>query len=68
MGFIKFHKGALLSDKDKKSLQRLLDDEKKKLLAAVKDVDHKLSKLKNPKTKKAKKTKVKKAKKTKVKR
>jgi hypothetical protein len=45
MGFIKFTKGTSLSDKDKKSLQRLLKDERKKLQAALKDVDASLSML-----------------------
>ena len=61
MGFIKFFKGTSLSDKDRKSLQRLLDDEKKRLLTAIKDVDHSLSMVAGPKkkkrTKKTKKTK-----------
>lgn len=54
MGFIKFTKGTSLSDKDRKSLQRLLTDEKKKLQSALKDVDSSLSMLKGSK-KKAKK-------------
>lgn len=45
MGFIKFTKGASLSDKDRKSLKRLLTDERKKLQAALKDVDTSLSML-----------------------
>ncbi|QPF95440.1 hypothetical protein [Bradyrhizobium commune] len=39
MGFIKFAKGTSLSDKDRKALQKLLTDEKKKLQAALKEVD-----------------------------
>ncbi|WGD50780.1 hypothetical protein QA641_35140 [Bradyrhizobium sp. CB1650] len=54
MGFIKFTKGTSLSDKDRKSLQRLLTDEKKKLQAALKDVDASLGML-GGKKKKAKK-------------
>ncbi|MEK9281566.1 MULTISPECIES: hypothetical protein [unclassified Bradyrhizobium] len=53
MGFIRFTKGASLSDKDRKSLQRLLTDEKKKLQAALKDVDASLTML-GAKKKKAK--------------
>ncbi len=45
MGFIKFTKGTSLNDKDRKSLQKLLSDEKKKLQAALKDVDTSLSML-----------------------
>jgi hypothetical protein len=45
MGFIKFTKGTSLSDKDRKSLQKLLTDERKKLQAALKDVDASLSML-----------------------
>ncbi|MDH2353643.1 hypothetical protein QCM80_23715 [Bradyrhizobium sp. SSUT112] len=62
MGFIKFTKGRTLSDEDRKSLQKLLDDERKKILVDLKVVDHRLSKLKasKKKTKKAKKTKTKK--------
>ncbi|WP_201724120.1 hypothetical protein [Bradyrhizobium centrolobii] len=56
MGFIKFTKGTSLSDKDRKSLQRLLKDERKKLQAALKDVDASLSMLGAAK-KKAKKKK-----------
>jgi hypothetical protein len=54
MGFIKFTKGTSLSDKDKKSLQKLLTDERKKLQSALKDVDTSLSML-GGKKKKAKK-------------
>ncbi|MGY3461284.1 hypothetical protein ACVWW5_006734 [Bradyrhizobium sp. LM3.4] len=36
MGFIKFTKGASLSDKDRKALQKLLGAEKKKLQSALK--------------------------------
>lgn len=54
MGFIKFTKGTSLNDKDRKSLQKLLSDEKKKLQAALKDVDTSLSML-GSKKKKAKK-------------
>jgi hypothetical protein len=43
MGFIKFAKGTSLSDKDRKALQKLLSDEKKKLQAALKEVDASLS-------------------------
>lgn len=60
MGHIRFFKGASLSDKDRKSLQRSLDDERKKLLAALKDVDQRLSMLKDSKKKTKKKTKKKK--------
>jgi hypothetical protein len=56
MGFIKFTKGTSLSDKDRKALQKLLTDEKKKLQAAMKDVDASLSMLGGSK-KKAKKKK-----------
>lgn len=56
MGFIKFTKGTSLSDKDRKALQKLLSDEKKKLQAALKDVDTSLSMLGGAK-KKAKKKK-----------
>ena len=45
MGFIKFTKGTSLSDKDRKSLQKLLTGEKKKLQSALKDVDASLSML-----------------------
>jgi hypothetical protein len=55
MGFIKFTKGTSLSDKDRKSLQKLLTDEKKKLQSALKDVDASLSVLGGSKKKKAKK-------------
>lgn len=56
MGFIKFTKGTSLNDKDKKSLQKLLSDEKKKLQSALKDVDASLSMLgSKKKTKKGKK-------------
>jgi len=57
MGFIKFAKGTSLSDKDRKSLQKLLTDEKKKLQSALKDVDASLSLLGGGKKKKAKKRK-----------
>jgi hypothetical protein len=55
MGFIKFTKGTSLSDKDRKSLQKLLSDERKKLQAALKDVDTSLSLLSSGKKKKKKK-------------
>ena len=55
MGFIKFTKSTSLSDKDRKSLQKLLTDEKKKLQSALKDVDASLSMLGGSKKKKAKK-------------
>ncbi|MET4803013.1 hypothetical protein [Bradyrhizobium sp. LB11.1] len=54
MGFIKFTKGTSLSDKDRKSLQKLLSDERKKLQAALKDVDASLSMLGGKKAKKKK--------------
>ncbi|MEH2491663.1 hypothetical protein [Bradyrhizobium sp. AZCC 2230] len=54
MGFIKFTKGTSLSDKDRKALQKLLSDEKKKLQAALKDVDASLSMLGGKKAKKKK--------------
>jgi hypothetical protein len=54
MGFIKFTKGTSLSDKDRKALQRLLSDEKKKLQSALKDVDASLSMLGGKKAKKKK--------------
>lgn len=57
MGFIKFTKGTSLSDKDRKSLQKLLNDERKKLQAALKDVDASLAMLGGSKKKKAKKKK-----------
>jgi hypothetical protein len=56
MGFIKFTKGTSLSDKDRKSLTKLLTDERKKLQKALKDVDASLSLLGGSK-KKAKKKK-----------
>ncbi|WP_167406713.1 hypothetical protein [Bradyrhizobium forestalis] len=56
MGFIKFTKGTSLSDKDRKALQKLLTEEKKKLQSALKDVDASLSMLSAAK-KKAKKKK-----------
>ena len=43
MGFVKFTKGTSLSDKDRKALQKLLTNEKKKLQSALKDVDASLS-------------------------
>ncbi|WP_199751620.1 hypothetical protein [Bradyrhizobium sp. RP6] len=55
MGFIKFTKGTSLSDKDRKALQKLLTDEKKKLQSALKEVDASLSIL--GESKKAKKKK-----------
>ena len=55
MGFIKFTKGTSLSDKDRKALQKLLSDEKKKLQSALKDVDASLSMLGGKKAKKKKK-------------
>jgi len=55
MSFIKFTKGTSLSDKDRKSLQKLLTDEKKKLQSALKDVDTSLSMLGGKKAKKKKK-------------
>ena len=54
MGFIKFTKGTSLSDKDRKALQKLLSDEKKKLQSALKDVDASLSMLGGKKAKKKK--------------
>ena len=54
MGFIKFTKGTSLSDKDRKSLQKLLTDEKKKMQSALKDVDTSLSMLGGSKKKKKK--------------
>jgi hypothetical protein len=54
MGFIKFAKGTSLSDKDRKALQKLLSDEKKKLQSALKDVDASLSMLGGKKAKKKK--------------
>jgi hypothetical protein len=54
MGFIKFTKGTSLSDKDRKALQKLLSDEKKKLQSALKDVDTSLSMLGGKKAKKKK--------------
>jgi len=55
MGFIKFTKGTSLSDKDRKSLTKLLTDEKKKLQSALKDVDASLSMLGGAKKAKKKK-------------
>ncbi|WP_369726114.1 MULTISPECIES: hypothetical protein [unclassified Bradyrhizobium] len=55
MGFIKFTKGTSLSDKDRKSLRKLLSDEKKKLQSALKDVDSSLSMLGGSKKAKKKK-------------
>lgn len=56
MGFIRFTKGASLSDKDRKALQKLLGAEKKKLQSALKDVDASISMLgSSKKTKKKKK-------------
>lgn len=55
MGFIKFTKGTSLSDKDRKALQKLLTDEKKKLQSALKDVDTSLSMLGGGKKAKKKK-------------
>jgi hypothetical protein len=54
MGFIKFTKGTSLSDKDRKALQKLLSDEKKKLQSALKEVDASLSMLGGKKAKKKK--------------
>ena len=54
MAFRRFTKGASLSDKDRKALQRLLNDEKKKLQAALRDVDESLSMLTGAKKKKKK--------------
>lgn len=59
MGFIKFSKGFALSDKDKKSLKKLLEAERKRLLAAMKEVDQNLSMLGSPKKKTEKKKKAK---------
>jgi hypothetical protein len=55
MGFIKFTKGTSLSDKDRKALQKLLTNEKKKLQSALKDVDASLSMLSGSKKAKKKK-------------
>jgi len=55
MGFIKFTKGTSLSDKDRKALQKLLNDERKKLQSALKDVDASLSMLGGGKKAKKKK-------------
>ena len=55
MGFIKFTKGTSLSDKDRKALQKLLNDEKAKLQKALGDVDTSLKLLKGAKKKKSKK-------------
>jgi hypothetical protein len=55
MGFIKFTKGTSLSDKDRKALQKLLTDEKKKLQSALKEVDSCLSHLGGSKKAKKKK-------------
>jgi hypothetical protein len=55
MGFIKFAKGTSLSDKDRKALQRLLTDERKKLQSALKEVDASLSVLGGSKKAKKKK-------------
>jgi hypothetical protein len=55
MSFIKFTKGTSLSAKDRKALQKLLSDEKKKLQAALKDVDASLSMLGGAKKKSKKK-------------
>ena len=55
MGIIKFARGATLSDKDRKALQKLLAAEKKKLQSALKEVDASLSVL--GRSKKAKKKK-----------
>jgi hypothetical protein len=52
MGFIKFTKGTSLSDKDRKALQKLLTDERKKLQSALKDVETSLSMLGGKKKKK----------------
>lgn len=57
MGFIKFTKGTALSDKDRKALQKLLTQEKKKLQSALKDVDASLSLLAGSKKAKKKKKK-----------
>ena len=54
MGFIKFTKGTSLNDKDRKALQKLLSNEKKKLQSALKDVDASLSMLGGKKAKKKK--------------
>jgi len=54
MSFIKFTKGTSLSDKDRKALQKLLSDEKKKLQSALKEVDASLSLLGGKKAKKKK--------------
>jgi hypothetical protein len=54
MGFIKFTKGTSLSDKDRKALQKLLTDEKKKLQAALKEVDASLTIVGGKKAKKKK--------------
>ena len=55
MGFIKFPKGTSLSDKERKALQKMLTDEKKKLQSALKDVDASLSMLGGSKKAKKKK-------------
>ncbi|MFT4115507.1 hypothetical protein [Bradyrhizobium sp.] len=55
MGFVKFTKGSSLSNKDRKALQKLLNDERKKLSAALKDVDNSLSYLGGSKKAKKKK-------------
>jgi hypothetical protein len=49
-----YGKGTSLSDKDRKALQKLLSDEKKKLQSALKDVDASLSMLGGKKAKKKK--------------
>lgn len=55
MGFIKFTKDTSLSDKDRKALQKLLNDERKKLQSALKDVNTSLSMLGGAKKAKKKK-------------
>ena len=55
MGFIKFTKDTALSDKDRKALQKLLTQEKKKLQSALKDVDASLALLGGSKKAKKKK-------------